>query len=542
MHPFSLSHFVPVLHVCSFFPPSSFLPLFIGWRRFPGNALLRNRAVLWQLSTVPILCHPPLLSFSQISLPFFLVSLQYPLFPPHAASNKMDSPCEIIKDRLFFVTARSTPVNTDREYYFCVDDELCYESFYADFGPLNLGMLYRFCVRLNNILESPEHKDKTIHYYTSYDVHKRSNAAFLIGAFSVIYLERLPEEAYRPLADITPPLLPFRDASYGSCTFKLTVLDCLRGIHMALVNKFFDFSTFNVAEYHFYERVENGDFNIIVPGKFIAFAGPRAETRIVNGYPFLAPEHYHDLFGARGVTDIVRLNTKEYEASRFTSAGFKHHDLFFIDGSTPPEDILVSFLSLAEAAKGAVAIHCKAGLGRTGTLIGCYMMKHFHFTALEAIAWLRIARPGSVIGPQQYYMQQAQDRMHADGARLKVRRASDADRPAWARSSLYHAAKPFMIARPKELLHRQQHAHTHSTRLSPVPQPTGNVSPVPFAHEGEEPPAEEGQPSQGDFLTALKAQRCMRTPLRIAPDNSSQMTPIKVRPIPATGGASITKV
>lgn len=47
-----------------------------------------------------------------------------------------------------------------------------------------------------------------------------------------------------------------------------------------------------------------------------------------------------------------------------------------------------------------------AGLGRTGTLIGCYIMKHFKFTAPECIAWLRICRPGSVIGPQQNYLEE----------------------------------------------------------------------------------------------------------------------------------------
>ena len=34
------------------------------------------------------------------------------------------------------------------------------------------------------------------------------------------------------------------------------------------------------------------------------------------------------------------------------------------------------------------------------------MMKHYKFTAAEAIAWLRICRPGSVIGPQQHYMEE----------------------------------------------------------------------------------------------------------------------------------------
>jgi len=45
-----------------------------------------------------------------------------------------------------------------------------------------------------------------------------------------------------------------------------------------------------------------------------------------------------------------------------------------------------------------------AGLGRTGTLIACYIMKHYKFTAAEAIAWIRICRPGSIIGPQQEFL------------------------------------------------------------------------------------------------------------------------------------------
>lgn len=47
-----------------------------------------------------------------------------------------------------------------------------------------------------------------------------------------------------------------------------------------------------------------------------------------------------------------------------------------------------------------------AGLGRTGTLIGCYMMKHYQLTAAEAIAWIRICRPGSIIGPQQNFVEE----------------------------------------------------------------------------------------------------------------------------------------
>ncbi|KAK2187515.1 hypothetical protein NP493_163g03012 [Ridgeia piscesae] len=114
-------------------------------------------------------------------------------------------------DRLYFATLRTKPRSTAHTHYFCVDDELVYENFYADFGPLNLAQLYRYCCKLNKKLKSYSLAKKKIVHYTSFDARKRANAAFLIGCYAIIYLRKTPEEAYRPLiAGSNPPFLPFR--------------------------------------------------------------------------------------------------------------------------------------------------------------------------------------------------------------------------------------------------------------------------------------------------------------------------------------------
>nr|XP_003705023.1 PREDICTED: dual specificity protein phosphatase CDC14A-like [Megachile rotundata] len=335
--------------------------------------------------------------------------------------------CEYIKDKLYFATlnnGRNYVRSTSNITFFTTDDELVYNNFYSDFGPLNIACLFRYCCKVNKKLESPSNQHKQIVHFTSQRDHKRANAAFLIASYAVLYLNKNPKEAYTSLfmgGDV--PIKPFRDASMGPAAYNIHLLDCLNALQKAASFGFFNFNDFDVNEYEKYEDIRNGDLNWLVPQKFLAFVGPSTEP----GTPYHPPECYIDYFVKNGVIAVVRLNKKAYDASSFTEAGITHYDMFMPDGTVPPKRILNQFFQLSENTTGPIAIHCKAGLGRTGSLIAAYLIKHYKMAAREAIAWIRICRPGSVIGHQQAWLENMEQNLLNTGQQYKLKYYGDGD-------------------------------------------------------------------------------------------------------------------
>ncbi|KAF4316996.1 hypothetical protein BBO99_00008342 [Phytophthora kernoviae] len=299
-----------------------------------------------------------------------------------ALASGLEEAIEFLPGRLFYVPLKKAPPRVPGTHFFSIDDELMYWNFYLDFGPLNLGHTFVFSETLN----------------------KKLAAAAKTGE------NMSAEKAYEPFQRMRFP--PFHDATPSVCTFNLTILDCLKGLERAMQSGYISIKTFDLHEFQHFERVENGDLTWVSP-KFIAFAGPHnVYQRTPQGHVMLTPEHYIPYFKKRNVTLVVRLNDKQYDEKKFLSAGIDHLDLIYPDGTNAPMPILMKFIEACEKTSGAVAVHCKAGLGRTGTCIGAYMMKHHLFSAHELIGWLRLCRPGSVIGPQQQFMEAIEGRMH----------------------------------------------------------------------------------------------------------------------------------
>jgi len=199
----------------------------------------------------------------------------------------------------------------------------------------------------------------------------------------MIVQRRAPWEAFHPIAEIE--FMPFRDAGRGPSDFNLNIQDCLWGIWKAMQNGLCDMNEFSVEDYEFYEKVENGDWNWLTP-HFIAFASPVDSSWIkrekeakeiskgnAGGFssstnsnlalqrklptPFL---NCLDYFEKRNIKLVVRLNTELYDRNSFLERGIDHMELYFDDGTNPTDEIVRTFLDVADRvveAGGVIAVH-----------------------------------------------------------------------------------------------------------------------------------------------------------------------------------------
>lgn len=317
---------------------------------------------------------------------------------------------EYIPRKLEFVSGFVQRPNVD-QWAIDVQEEFPYRAFDLDHGPLNLGQVFAFTAVLNAKLEAlaqvqVQRPDARVRVLASTAPQYQANAACILSSWAIVHLGWNADQAYAPFQHLAFP--SFHDASRLSDSFGLSVFHVLRGLERASQCRLLEFEKFDTADYFARSREENGDVSRIST-KFLAFASPREASG--NSRTHVRPEVLMPYFQQHNVTLVVRLSKRRYDPRPFLQAGIAFLDLFFPDGSCPSDSIVQKFLSACEQASGAVAVHCKAGLGRTGTLIACCLMKHHHFTAEEAIGWLRMCRPGSVVGPQQHFLRSRQQQL-----------------------------------------------------------------------------------------------------------------------------------
>jgi cell division cycle 14 len=72
---------------------------------------------------------------------------------------------EIIKNRLYWYSGPKPPTSNPEAYFFSVDEELLYDPFNEDFGPLSLAQVHKFIRELVRLLVDPDYKNMKLYHY-----------------------------------------------------------------------------------------------------------------------------------------------------------------------------------------------------------------------------------------------------------------------------------------------------------------------------------------------------------------------------------------
>jgi len=105
----------------------------------------------------------------------------------------------------------------------------------------------------------------------------------------------------------------------------------------------------------------------------------------------------------QGVKSIVTIREEPLDDDWIKDVNYLH--IMSNDMGVPEFDDLVhvvDFIHKRITSNEPVMVHCLAGMGRTGTILACYLVKYQNMSADEAIQKVREERPGSI----QSYLQE----------------------------------------------------------------------------------------------------------------------------------------
>ena len=91
-------------------------------------------------------------------------------------------------DQLYFSSTEAPTTNSNASWIpMSNDSTLVYTAFFADFGPFDLGLTYKFCHLMQDKLNQAASQHKAVVYFASHEPQKRANSATLLLAYLVSF-------------------------------------------------------------------------------------------------------------------------------------------------------------------------------------------------------------------------------------------------------------------------------------------------------------------------------------------------------------------
>ena len=135
--------------------------------------------------------------------------------------------------------------------------------------------------------------------------------------------------------------------------------------------------------------VSHLNFSYVIAGVLAGMAQPGRAAPLKEDLALLARQ---------GIRAIVSLTEEPINEVTVGAQGFRYLHLPVEDFTAPSLEQInagIAFIDRMRAAGNPVAVHCYAGLGRTGAMLACYLVKD-GLAAASAIERVRRSRPDSV--------------------------------------------------------------------------------------------------------------------------------------------------
>ena len=286
----------------------------------------------------------------------------------------------------------------NKHYYFSSNHFESYIPFNNDYGPINIHTILDFCLFVKNKLTHPRLKNRKIVYYIYNDANSyyMLNTLLLVSALMMTHYNLNVNTIIFTLHKYfnrCPTHFIDCVSQHGGYTTSIT--DCIKVLYLLVKNNTISLTSFDYDDFMYCLDFNKRDMTIL-PHRLIAMIEPPSNRLLEVKEELLK----------RNVKHIIQLNDDiEYDKSIFTD-DMKHYNMSFEDCSTPSIDIVNSFVELLKNTNDEkIAIHCKAGLGRTGLFVCIYLMITFQIDARQAIAMIRMYRSGSIMGYQGYFLE-----------------------------------------------------------------------------------------------------------------------------------------